>query len=240
MTLIQHPRLVSRIAGVFYVAITVSAIFAYMVVRSKIIISGNMAQTAANLLANEQLYRMGFSSAVITVICNPPMGLLLHELLKIVNPIVARLALVFIIVSTTIEAMNLLNYIAPLLTVTLPEYAKAFTPDQVHALMRGPVRLFGYTFSTSLIFFGVFCTLNGWLIFRSGFLPRVLGAGMMIAGAGYWFDSFGLFLRWPDVPYLFVATGLGEIALALWLLIVGVNETKWLARAATITSPPAS
>jgi hypothetical protein len=232
VSFIQHPRIIARIAGVFYLAIIVCAVFAYMVARARLIVPADMARTAANLLANEQLYRAGFSAAVIVVVCNPPLGVLLNALLRIVNPLLARLALVFITISTTIEAINLLNYITPLLTFTLPEYSAAFTPDQLHALARGPIRLFGYTFSISLVFFGVFCGLIGWLIFRSGFLPRILGLLMMVSGVGYWVDSFGLFLRWPDVPYLLAINGFGEVTLALWLLIVGVNETKWQARAA--------
>ena len=100
MTFTEHPRLLARIAGVFYLIITAFALFAYLYVRGQVIVPGDMARTAANILAQEQLYRTGFSAAVIVVICNPPMGLLLYELLKVVNPRLALLALVFIIIST--------------------------------------------------------------------------------------------------------------------------------------------
>src|SRR5207245_1245324 len=153
MTFTEHPRLLARIAGAFYLVITACALFAYLYVRGQVIVPGDMARTAANMLAHEQLYRTGFSAAVIVVICNPPMGLILYELLKVVNPRHALLALVFIIVSTTIEAVNLFNYITPLFTLTLPEYRGAFDPDELQALARGPIRLFGYAFSVSLTFF---------------------------------------------------------------------------------------
>src|SRR5438477_150036 len=90
MTFTEHPRLLARIAGVFYLIITACALFAYLYVRGQVIVPGDMARTAANILAHEQLYRTGFSAAVIVVICNPPLGLILYELLKVVNP---RLAL---------------------------------------------------------------------------------------------------------------------------------------------------
>src|SRR5437870_6414659 len=122
MTFTEHPRLLARIAGVFYLIITACALFAYLYVRGQVIVPGDMARTAANFLGHEQLYRTGFSAAVIVVICNPPMGLILYELLKVVNPRLALLALVFIIISTTIEGVNLFNYITPLFTLTLPEY----------------------------------------------------------------------------------------------------------------------
>src|SRR5215813_7013692 len=100
MTFTEHPRRLARIGGVFYVAITAFALFAYLYVRGQVIIPGDMAQTATNLLEHEQLYRVGFAAALIVVLCNPPMGLILYELLKVVNPRVALLALVFITIST--------------------------------------------------------------------------------------------------------------------------------------------
>jgi hypothetical protein len=233
MTFTEHPRLLARIAGVFYLIITACALFAYLYVRGQVIVSGDMARTAANILAHEQLYRTGFSAAVIVVICNPPMGLILYELLKVVNPRLALLALVFIIISTTIEAVNLFNYIMPLFTLSLQEYRSAFDPDELQALARGAIRLFGYAFSVSLTFFGVFCALNGYLILRSKFLPAVLGLLMIVAGVTYWINSFQLFLALP-IPYIQWVTLIAELSLALWLLVVGVNEAKWRARAQAV------
>jgi hypothetical protein len=230
MNLTEHPRLLARIAGALYVIITGCALFAYLYVRNQVIVADNMAQTAANFLAHEQLYRLGFSAAVVVVICNLPMGLILFELLKVVNPRIALLALVFIIASATLEAVNLFNYIEPLFTFSLPEYAKAFNPEQLQALARGPIRMFGYAFSVSLTFFGVFCTLIGFLIFRSKFFPRILGLLMMVAGVTYWINSFRLFLALP-IPYIQWVTLVAELSFALWLLVVGVNEAKWRTQA---------
>ena len=113
MNLTEHPRLLARIAGALYLIITGCALFAYLYVRGQVIVTDDMAQTAANFVAHEQLYRLGFAAAVIVVICNLPMGLVFFELLKVVNPRLALLALVFIIASTTLEAVNLFNYIEP-------------------------------------------------------------------------------------------------------------------------------
>ena len=230
MTFTQRPRLLARIAGALYVIITACALFAYLYVRNQVINVDDMAQTAANFLAHEQLYRYGFAAAVIVVICNLPMGLILFELLKVVNSRLARLALVFIVASATLEAVNLFNYIEPLFTFTLPEYVRAFGPDELQALARGPIRMFGYAFSVSLTFFGVYCALVGILIFRSQFLPRVLGVLMVIAGVTYWLNSFRLFLALPT-PYIQWVTLVAEVSLALWLLAVGVDEEKWWAQA---------
>ncbi len=231
MTFTEHPRLLARIAGALYLAITACALFAYLYVQGQVIVGEDLAQTAANVVAHEQLYRLGFASAVIVVICNLPMGLILFELLKVVNPRLALLALLFIVVSTTIEAVNLFNYISPLFTFTLPEFARAFDPAQRQALARGPIRMFGYAFGVSLCFFGAYCVLIGVLIFRSRFLPAIIGLLMIVAGVTYWINSFRLFLALP-IPYLPWVTLVAELSLALWLLVFGVNETKWRAQAA--------
>jgi hypothetical protein len=231
MTLTEHPRLLARIAGAFYLIITACALFAYLYVRGQVIVADDMARTAVNFLAHEQLYRSGFAAAVLVVICNLPMGFILFELLKVVNPRLAQLALVFITASATIEAVNLFNYIEPLFTFSLPEYGSAFDPAQLQALARGPIKMFGYLFSVSLTFFGVFCALIGILIFRSRFLPAILGLLMIVAGVTYWINSFRLFLALP-IPYVQWVTLIAELSLALWLLVVGVNEERWRAQAA--------
>jgi hypothetical protein len=230
MAFTEHPRLLARVAGALYLIITAFALFAYLYVRGQVIVADDMAQTATNILAHEQLYRLGFSAAVVVVVCNLPMGLILFELLKVVNPRLALLALVFITVSTTIEAVNLVNYISPLFTLSLPEYVSAFAADERQALARGAIRLFPYVFSVSLTFFGVFCALIGFLIFRSKFLPAILGLLMMAAGVTYWINGFRLFLALP-IPYLQWVTLIAELSLTLWLLVVGVNEAKWRAHA---------
>lgn len=232
----KHPRLLARVAGTLYLVITACALFAYLYVRDQVIDVDNMAQTAANFVAHEQLYRWGFAAALIVVICNLPMGFILFELLKIVNARIARLALVFITASATLEAVNLFNYIEPLFTFTLPEYRNALAPEAVQAIARGPIRMWSYAFSVSLTFFGVYCALIGILIFRSRFFPPALGVLMIAAGLTYWINAFRLFLALP-IPYVQWVTLIAENALALWLLLVGINESKWRERAAAYNSP---
>jgi hypothetical protein len=110
----------------------------------------------------------------------------------VVNPRLALLALVFIIASATLEAVNSYNYLAPLITFTLPEYLNAFDAEQRQALARAAIRFWAYGFSVSLMFFGVFCVLIGTLILKSKFLPWLLGVLMVLAGMAYWIDSLRL------------------------------------------------
>lgn len=238
VNLTRNPRLLARIAGLFYLIITACALFAYLHVRSQIVLPEDMARTGANLLARQDFYREGFLAAIVVVLCNPPLGVILYSLLKVVNPRVALLALVCITISTTIEAMNLVNYIAPLFTFTLPEY-HAFNPAQVQALARGQIKLFGPTFTVSLCFFGVFCASVGYLILRSKFLPRILGALMMAGGAGYLLNGVTVALDLPDIPYLLLVTFVAENALALWLIAFGVNAQRWFEQAGLAQARPA-
>jgi len=223
MNTTEHPRLLARIAGSFYLAITAFALFAYLYVRGQLIVSGDMAQTATNILAHERLYRLGFGAALVVVMCNLPLGLILFELLKVVQRRLALLALLFIVVSTTIEAVNVLNYFQTLIPLTQPEYLSAFDASQRQALARASIRLFGVTFSVSLCFFGVFCLLVGYLLFRSSFFPAILGVLMAIAGLWYLVNSFVGFLALPPLPRipLFLSPSIiAEVSLALWLLVV--------------------
>jgi hypothetical protein len=229
MTFTEHPRFLARVAGAFYLIITAFALFAYLYVRGHVIVPGDMAQTATNIMAHERLYRLGGAAAVVVVVCNLPLGWILFELLKVVNSRLALLALLFITGSATIEAVNLSNYFAPLLTFTLPEYRTAFQANEIQALARGPIRMFDYVFSVSLTFFGVFCVLIGYLIFRSKFLPAILGLLMMAAGVTYWINSFRLFLALP-IAYLPWVTLVAELSLGLWLVIVGVKTRNGVRR----------
>jgi hypothetical protein len=233
MTFTEHPRLLARIAGAFYVVLTACALFAYLYVRNQVIVVDDMALTAANFKAHEQLYRWGFAAGVVVVVCNLPMGFILFELLKVVNPRLAHLSLLLICAAATIEAVNLANYIEPLFTFTLPEYARGLEPAARQALARGPIKMFGYVFSVDLVFFGGFCVLVGGLVFRSRFLPAILGLAMIVAGATYWINGFRLFLALP-IPYIPWVTLVAELSLASWLLVFGVDEAKWRARVRAI------
>src|SRR5207237_7023869 len=114
MTLTERPRLLARIAGAFYVIITAFALFAYLYVRGRLIIPGDMAQTATNLLAHEQLYRLGVTAALIVVICNLPLGWIFFELFKVVNQRLALIALFFLLITYTLDTIYQLFLMFPI------------------------------------------------------------------------------------------------------------------------------
>src|SRR5437870_8492975 len=143
MTFTDRPRLLARVAGTIYLAITACGLFAYLYVRGQLIVSGDAGATAASIVSHEQLYRAGVAAALVVVMANLPLGLIFYELVKIVNRPLARLGLLFIAASATLEAGNVLNYLAPLLILNIPGYAAAFDSSQVQALAGGPVRVLG-------------------------------------------------------------------------------------------------
>jgi uncharacterized protein DUF4386 len=234
MNATDNPRRLARIAGVFYLLIHVMALFAYKYVRGELVVAGDMKQTANNILAHEQLFRMGIAASVIVAMANLPMGYLLCELCKVVNRRVAQLALLFIVASSILEAGNPINYFETLVYLKQPEIVSAFQESQRLALARAAMRMFGLRFSVSLSFFGVFCVLIGYLMFRSRFLPAFLGVLMALGGVSYLINGFTTFLALPDVPHIFTVTLIAETALLLWLLVFGVNDAKWRERAAAV------
>jgi uncharacterized protein DUF4386 len=231
MQVTSHPRALARAAGAFYLGIIVFAAIGYVFVRPQVIVPTDMAMTAANLQVHGELYRLGLASVVIADVCNLPVGLIFYELFRIVNPRLARALLVFIAVSTTLEVVNLYYYISPLFTFTLPEYRAGFDAAALAALARGSGKLFALGFGFSLAFFAVYCVLTGWLIIRSGFLPKVIGALMIAAGIVYEAHAFSVFLALPEIPYILFVGFVAELSLASWLLVMGVNRDRWFAAA---------
>jgi hypothetical protein len=133
-------------------------------------------------------------------------------------------------VVNTIESISLLGHYAPLLLLGGGHSLSAFTPEQLQALAYVSVELFEHGFALCLVFFGFDCLAMAYLIYRSAFLPRILGLLLAIEGLGYLINSFTLFLA-PGLqarifPY-FVPTAIAEVALCMWLLVMGVNVQRW-------------
>ena len=130
-----------------------------------------------------------------------------------------------------VQAVAVLNLVAALFPLGNAAYLKAFTPEQLYALTRLAIRSHGYGYGLSLLFFGSCFLVHGRLIFRSGFLPKVLGILIQVAGACYLTNSFALFLAptFADriFPAILVPAFVGEASLCLWLLVKGVNVEKW-------------
>ena len=143
----------------------------------------------------------------------------------------AWLATFFNLISITIEAGIQLHLLAALSALGNAAYLKSFTPEQLSTLAYLPLRLHGYGFGLSLIFFACFCLVMGYLIFRSEYLPKALGVLLQIAGLCYLINSFAQ-LEAPDFadrifPAILAPAFVGELSLAVWLSVRGVDAEKW-------------
>jgi hypothetical protein len=214
-------------AGVFQLLEALTATFGQVIVLDRLFVSGNAAATAANILGHERLFRLGFASSLIGVVCHIAWAVLLYDLLKPVNRRLSLFAVFVILVGCAIQALTSLLYIAPLLVLKGGSSLSAFTAEQLQALALTFLRLNAYAFDIYLVFFGLWCVLIGFLIFRSTFLPRVLGVLLAIAGLGYLTFLSPPLARHLFFPYIAGAAALGEIPSLLWLLVVGVNDERW-------------
>ena len=226
----SSPRLAARLAGTFQFLEGLAATFPQMFVLDKLVIPGNAASTAANILSHEPLFLLGFASALCGVIFHIVWAFLIYELLKPVNRSLSSLALFVILVDCAIQGITGLIYLAPLVILQSGDSLSAFTAEQVQALAYLFVRLNNYGFDLYLVFFGVWCALAGYLIFRSTFIPRVFGLLLMIDGFG-WLMYLSPWFAISIFPFIATASALGEIPLEFWLIIKGVNAPRWQAQA---------
>lgn len=217
------PRLKARLAGVAYL---MNFAFAPgMIAVSKFVTPSDAAATATNFLAHEALFRLGFAGNLIAIAGYITVTALFYELFKPVNRSVSFLAALFSLVGCAILAVSCILYAAPFVELEGAHYLSVFTPEQLQALALMFFKLYGQSFTLSFVFFGFYQLLIGYLIFRSNFMPRILGVGLALGGL------VGLtFLSPPLARYLFryiLILDIGEAALVLWLLIIGVNAGRW-------------
>jgi len=222
------PRLTARIAGLFYLLMFLPGGVAISA-RAKLIVNGNAAATAANIVAHEALFRGAFAGDVLVVAFYLVVIALFYELFKPVNGSVSLLAACFGLAACTIQAVACVFQYAPSYVLGSAPYLSAFKPDQLQAMAYLFLKLYSGTYGIALVFFGFYGVLIGYLVFKSSFMPRTLGVLMAIAGAS-WLVFLSPPLGTRLFPYL-LATGIGELLLMGWLLVFGVNAERWKERA---------
>ena len=233
-TVIPSPKLYARVAGLLYLIVIVAGVFAEIFVRGQLVVANDAAATARNIVTHELLYRFGFAAELIEILCGVVLALIFYELFKVVNKRVTLLVVFFNLIGASIESVNLLNHLAPLTLLGGGSYLSAIPAEQLQAQAYMSLKLFELGFAISLVFFGFFCLLLGYLIFRSGFLPRIIGVLLAFQGLCYLVNSFTNFLAPAYAALVFSVLALsavGEISLCLWLLVMGVNVPNWEKRA---------
>ena len=221
MTLDESPRLLARVAGVFYLLTIVCGVFAELFVRGAVMVRGDAAATAANIVAHESLYRSGVAADLVMLLCYIVVTVLFYVLFEPVDRVLSLLAAFLSGTGIVVLAVNCLNHLAPLLVLDQPAQLQAF------ALLA--LRMHGRGYAISGVFFGAYCVVIGWLAFRSRFLPRFIGILMIIGGFGYLVSSFTGFLApaaAAQLPDFTILGGIAELVLTLWLIIVGVKKRE--------------
>lgn len=223
---------IARIAGVLTLLIVVFAPFSMIYVPTTLVVPGDAAVTANNIMASEGLFRLSMVSDSIVFLIEIVLTVLLYVLLKPVNKTLSLVAACSRLAMTIIQGMNLLNHFFVLLLLSGAGYLTIFAPDQLQAL----VMLFLNAHETVVLIWGLFFSLHlfvfGYLVYKSGYLPKFLGVLLLIVAFCYLIQDFGNML-FPQYKALFTSIGslaFLEIAFPLWLLIKGVNVEQWQKR----------
>lgn len=225
------PRLEARIAGFLYLVIIVAGAFGYTT-HWTLTVWNDASATADNILASEQLWRLVFAAMLVMLACDVTVAAIFYVLFKPVNRTLSLVGFAFRLVLVAIVGVALLGRYAPLL-ILKDAASAAFGTEQMQALGLLSIKLFEQGFNIALVFFGFHCLAIGWLIFRSSFLPLLLGVLLVIAGLCYLIGTF-VNLVFPVVALPFdiqLVSYAAELALCLWLIVIGVNAEKWVEQA---------
>ncbi len=216
---------IARIAGFLYFLQIPLGVFGVLYVPKALLVPGNAAATASNILANEMLFRLSIVSALINALVTVATALFLYQLLKPVNKNYAAMIVVFTLVAAPIAMLNELNNVAIILLLKSPEYL------QLQSLVSVFFDLHKYGIQLVGIFWGLWLLPMGYLVFKSNYMPKIIGALLMIACFGYLIDSFTFFI-FPNSGIVIstYTSSLAETLMVLWLLIKGVNVEQWKKR----------
>jgi Domain of unknown function (DUF4386) len=224
----------ARIAGVLFLVSLVAGGFGEAYVPSKIIVSGDAAATAANIMNFNMLYRLGFAAFLVESLCDITLVLIFYALLKPVSRELSLLAAFFGLVGTAIFAVGELFYFAPPLILGNTDYLKTFSSDQINALVQLSLRFYSYAGMATTAYYGMSWLVRAYLIVRSGYLPKFLGVLLAIGGLGFVVRNFLLILAPAYAStVLLVLMFPGGLILTIWLLARGVDMTKWKAKLST-------
>ncbi len=212
-------RQAALIAGFGYLISPVP--FAEFYVYPKLVIPGNIEQTAQNIATHGGLFLAAIFCYLITFISDVVIAWALYVLLVPVNRSVSLLTAWFRLVYTVIALFGLLNLVTVFRLLNTPDYLTVFGPGQLHAQVMLLLNSFRYDWSMGLILFGIHLGLLGYLVYRSGYIPRIIGILLAIDGLGWVIDSLRPYL-YPNahLRFLFI-TFFGELFFMLWLLVRG-------------------
>ena len=225
----------ARLAGFLYLLIAICAGFSFGYMRNTLIVSGDAEATVSNLMASEWLFRLGIVGDAVVFLSEIVLIALLYKLLKPVSTTLS-LAVVFSRMAMVVmQGMNLLNYFFVLLLVSGAGYLAVFEAEQLNALVLLFLNAYEYVALIWGTFFGLHFIFLAYIVYKSGYFPRILGLLLLLPAFGYLIDSFGNFL-FPQYDAIYASTVVllavvGELSFTFWLIIKGVNVEQWKNRA---------
>ena len=232
---IASPVAYARFAGICYLAIFALAIYANFSIFIPPIEIGDPAASAANIAENESRFRLGVALFLMVLIFDLLIVWSLYLVMRPVNPHLALLSALFHLVYATAHIPDVVRLAGALNILSSPETYAALSPSLQQVLAYHSLVGHQTGFTLTLIFFGLHLLVLGYLIVRSKFLPSLIGVLVIVAGAGYLIDGFGSVLIGDydgasdlEMYVVILPALIGEGGLMLWLMIRGVNRSKWL------------
>lgn len=224
----------SRIAGLLYLVVVITGIFSLAYVPKQLFVWDNPAQTYENMVAHESLFRASIASSAVCYIAFIFLPIVLFQLLKTVDKFWAGVMAVLAIVSVPVSFSNLLNkyHILSLLESARQGANTADLPALQQQTMQYLTQ-YDHGILLATIFWGLWLLPFGYLVYKSGFLPKILGVLLMLGCLGYVVNFFGntLFANYGDLgvsSYFGMLPSIGEISACLWLVLIGAKENKQL------------
>lgn len=218
----------ARLAGLLFLFAMATGLFAEFYLRfpSSLIVSGDIAKTASNIMANERLYRIGITNNIITFVIDVAIIWALYILLRPVNKNLALLAVFFRLVETTIACVAIINYFVAMQFMSDADHLKPFDSAQLQALTIMHYT-YGLTFVIVAIFLGLGSTIFNYLLLKSGYIPKALALWGIFSSLLLLISQFAIII-FPDVekimiPACFLPIVIDEIALGFWLLFKGIR-----------------
>ena len=232
----MSPLFKARMGGFCWLMCFLTSIYPLMI-SGRLIVAGDPATTAANLLANEALFRSGTAALLISTAFYVAATLFVYEVLRPVNRSLSLLAAFFSLVGCAVGALSCLFDFVPFILLKGAPYLSGFTAEQLQGLSYMFLVVRARANDIGLVFFGLHCLGVGYLILRSTFLPRIIGALMMLAGFG-WLTFLAPPLAQSLAPFNMIPGAIGELSLTFWLIAKGVNVHRWNEQASQGGSQP--
>jgi len=210
-----------------YLIVIAGGIFSEVFVRQRMLIRGDALATAQYILEHETLFRSGFAITLFYLLCNIPLLFIFHEIFKNTHKPLVKMMVFFFLTGNTIEIVNMLNHFLPLNYLKTGAALEGLGEAGAASMAYMSLINFNTGFGISLVFFGCYCILIGFLIYKSRYLPHLIGILMGLGGICYIMNSFTIFLI-PDFakhlfPYILLPCFIAELSFASWLVFKRIS-----------------